>query len=208
MSDVQHHDDGDVIAGGLRDAGLSARAVADRPRVPVREASIDDVEQILDLWGAVVAEGRWLGAEPPFDREERRERLRAGIDSEHVRHLVAVAPADGRVIGHLSLTLAPYGVADFGMCVDAEWRGRGVGSALVTETIATARALGAHKVTLQVWPHNGAARRLYRRHGFVEEGRLRRHYRRRNGELWDAVLMGLVLDEERPGSPYPEDDDG
>jgi hypothetical protein len=40
----------------------------------------------------------------------------------------------------------------------------------------------------------------------VEEGRLRRHYPRRNGELWDAIVMGLVLDEERPGSSLPEDD--
>jgi RimJ/RimL family protein N-acetyltransferase len=96
-------------------------------------------------------------------------------------------------------------VADLGMCVDASWRGRGVGTALVAEAIATARNLGAHKVGLQVWPHNEPARRLYRRHGFVEEGRLRRHYRRRNGELWDAVIMGLVLDEETPGSPYPDD---
>jgi RimJ/RimL family protein N-acetyltransferase len=60
-------------------------------------------------------------------------------------------------------------------------------------------------VTLQVWPHNGPARRLYRQLGFVEEGRLRRHYPRRNGELWDAIVMGLVLDEERPGSSLPDD---
>ena len=65
-----------------------------------------------------------------------------------------------------------------------------------------ARDLGAHKVALQVWPHNEAARRLYLRHGFVEEGLLRRHYPRRNGELWDAVIMGLILDETSPGSPY------
>jgi RimJ/RimL family protein N-acetyltransferase len=57
-------------------------------------------------------------------------------------------------------------------------------------------------VALQVWPHNQAARRLYLRHGFAEEGLLRRHYPRRNGELWDAVVMGLVLDETSPGSPY------
>jgi hypothetical protein len=36
----------------------------------------------------------------------------------------------------------------------------------------------------------------------VEEGRLRRHYRRRNGELWDAVVMGLVFDTTTPGSPH------
>jgi len=29
--------------------------------------------------------------------------------------------------------------------------------------------------------------------GFQREGLLRRHYRRRNGELWDTVVMGLPL---------------
>jgi RimJ/RimL family protein N-acetyltransferase len=47
-----------------------------------------------------------------------------------------------------------------------------------------------------VWPHNQSARRLYRSFGFEEEGYLRRHYRRRNGELWDAVIMGLLLFDE------------
>jgi hypothetical protein len=31
---------------------------------------------------------------------------------------------------------------------------------------------------------------------------LRRHYPRRNGQLWDAVIMGLILDKTSPGSPY------
>jgi putative acetyltransferase len=57
-------------------------------------------------------------------------------------------------------------------------------------------------VTLELWPHNRAARRLYERAGFVEEGRRRRHYRRRSGELWDSVVMGLVLDETSPGSRF------
>jgi len=54
---------------------------------------------------------------------------------------------------------------------------------------------GAHKMALEVWPHNEAAIHLYRAAGFVEEGRKVRHYRRRNGELWDSVLMGRPLAE-------------
>jgi ribosomal protein S18 acetylase RimI-like enzyme len=94
----------------------------------------------------------------------------------------------------LVLHLAPYGVADLGMLVAAGWRGRGVGSALLAEGIERARAAGAHKIALQVWPHNRAALALYERFGFRREGLLRRHYRRRSGELWDAVVMGLPLD--------------
>ncbi|MFP5320091.1 MAG: N-acetyltransferase family protein [Acidimicrobiia bacterium] len=166
----------------------------------VRASTVGDVDACVDLFARVVDEGRWLGTEPPLDRLERRERFLAALAGDHAALLVA--EEGEQVVGMLTLSVAGYGVADIGMCVDAEWRGRGVGGALVGEAVATARGLGAHKVALQVWPHNQAALRLYRRHGFVEEGRLRRHYRRRNGELWDAVVMGLVLDETSPGSPY------
>ena len=44
---------------------------------------------------------------------------------------------------------------------------------------------------------------LYEKLGFVVEGRYRRHWRRRDGSLWDSLLMGLVLDETSPGGPGP-----
>lgn len=164
----------------------------------IRTATEDDVDASLELFEAVVNEGTWMGAEPGFDRSERRERFLASLTTEGRVQLVAVADADagGEIVGTLHLEVAAYGVAGFGMCVAQGWRGQGVGGALVEGAVAAARRLGAHKISLQVWPHNEAAFRLYRRHGFVEEGRLRRHYRRRNGELWDAVMMGLVLEEE------------
>src|SRR4029453_3862502 len=71
--------------------------------------------------------------------------------------------------------------------------GGGVGTALLAEAVARARTVGAHKIALQVWPHNAAAIALYERFGFEREGYLRRHYRRRSGVLWDAIIMGLRL---------------
>jgi RimJ/RimL family protein N-acetyltransferase len=108
--------------------------------------------------------------------------------------IVLVAEAGGEAVGQLGLRLASYGVADLGMTVAAGWRGRGVGTALLTEAVDQARKAGAHKLALQVWPHNAAALALYERFGFRREGYLTRHYRRRSGELWDAVVMGLPLD--------------
>ncbi len=159
------------------------------------------MDAIVDLFEAVVEEGVWLGAEPPLDRAAQRQRFLERVeDGVASASLVAVTVDDDRVIGHVGVDLAPYDVASLGMVVDQAWRGRGVGGALVQAAIDWSRQRGAHKLTLQVWPHNHGARRLYRRHGFVEEGLLRRHYRRRNGQLWDAVVMGLVLDETSPGS--------
>jgi ribosomal protein S18 acetylase RimI-like enzyme len=86
------------------------------------------------------------------------------------------------------------------MAVAAARRGLGVGGALLDTAVAWCRSMALSKISCQVWPHNGAALALYRSRGFLIEGRLRRHWRRRNGQLWDTITMGLVLDEYSPGS--------
>jgi ribosomal protein S18 acetylase RimI-like enzyme len=79
------------------------------------------------------------------------------------------------------------------MAVARDWRGRGVGSALLAAGIDWARERGLHKLSLTVFPHNAAAIALYRTFGFVEEGRLVKQYRRQSSELWDGIAMGLLL---------------
>ncbi|HEV8166945.1 MAG TPA: GNAT family N-acetyltransferase, partial [Actinomycetota bacterium] len=151
-----------------------------------------DVDTLVELYAGVAAEGRWIAAEAPVDRAMRRRRMSELLDRPD--GAMFVAEAGGELVGQVGMELARYGVADLGMLVAAGWRGRGVGSALVAAGLAWAREAGAHKVALQVWPHNQAAVALYEKFGFQREGLLRRHYRRRNGELWDAVVMGLLLD--------------
>jgi putative acetyltransferase len=171
--------------------------------VLVRPAVEADLDEVVDQTWAVAAEGRWLGTEVPFDRAGRRERLSSMLSAEFSTLLVAdTAPGGGPgVVGHISVSLAPYGVADIGMLVKDEWRRKGLGTALLAAAISWATAAGAHRIALEVWPDNTAALRLYRRAGFVEEGRKRRHYRRRNGELWDSVLMGLPLSPQDQSWP-------
>ena len=162
------------------------------PGIEIREATLADVDRLVEQLVAVAGEGRWIGTEAPVDRDRRRRRMVEEVEGDHV--IVLVAEADGELVGQLGLQLARYGVADLGMLVAAGWRGRGVGTALLTEAVDRARKAGAHKIALQVWPHNAAAIALYERFGFEREGYLRRHYRRRSGELWDAIIMGLRLD--------------
>jgi RimJ/RimL family protein N-acetyltransferase len=82
---------------------------------------------------------------------------------------------------------------EIGMLVAREWRGRGVGSALVAAAIEWSGDHGLHKQTLTVFVHNTAAVALYLKFDFVEEGCRAKHFRRANGELWDALEMGLLL---------------
>jgi putative acetyltransferase len=171
-------------------------------RWSVREATEQDYPAGIEaLFEAVAAEGRWIGTELPIDHEaRRRHREQRRTEPGQFASFVAVTVSDGEIIGQLTIETAGYGVADLGMVVDERWRGRGVGSALLERAIQWARDAGAHKIALQMWPHNDRARALYEKFGFVEEGRLVRHYRRMNGELWDAIVMGLVLDGESPGT--------
>jgi RimJ/RimL family protein N-acetyltransferase len=186
--------------GTTADADGGALA-AENARIEVRPMTAVDVDAALAMFSAVAAEGLWLGAEGGFDVAQRRAAWLTDLDDPSRRSFVAVTD-DGRVVANSVVAVTSYGVADIGMAVADGWRGRGLGGRLLHELVASARELGAHKVALQVWPHNTRAIELYRSRGFVEEGRLRRHYRRRNGELWDAVIMGLVLDEGTPGSPH------
>lgn len=169
--------------------------------VVVRLARLDEVRHIVQLYADVAGEGRWIGRELPFDLDETRQRFAAGIDAADHYNVVAELSAGGDraaagagrggLVGYLHLGIAPYGVADLGMHVAAPMRGRGVGRALLDDAIAWARSEPrVHKIALQVWPHNEAALALYRSSGFEQEGYLRQHYRRKNGELWDAVVMG------------------
>ncbi|MFN8037650.1 MAG: N-acetyltransferase [Acidimicrobiales bacterium] len=173
------------------------------PAVEVRAMTEADLDDALAMFRAVAGEGRWVGTEAGIDWTARREAMRVGLDAPARRSLVVVAPG-GTIVGTGSVDVAGYGVAQLGMALATGWRGRGIGTVLLDELVAAARDLGAHKVALEVWPHNARALALYRSRGFVEEGRLVRHYRRADGQLWDAVVMGLALDEASPGSPYAD----
>ena len=177
--------------------------MAQREPWSVRPTTLDDLDELFALIDAVVSEEKWLGAQPPLDRDTNFERWRADLeDPSAVRFVVE---DNGRLVGEANVHLTG-GRADLGMAVAASHRGKRVGTALLNAVIAWDRANGAHKLTLQVWPHNQPARHLYERFGFVDEGRLRRHYRRNSGELWDAIVMGLVLDDVSPGSRFgPEE---
>ena len=157
------------------------------PDVPfqVRPARDDDRLPLAILFAAVAEERDGIATEPPVDVEARAASWT--LDGT----LVALAGAE--IIGSLHVERSRFGFGEIGMAVAREWRGRGVGAALLTAAIAWARERGLHKLSLSVFPHNAAAIALYRKFGFVEEGRRIKHYRRASGELLDALDMGLLL---------------
>ncbi|HJU03064.1 MAG TPA: hypothetical protein VJ966_17855, partial [Actinomycetes bacterium] len=96
----------------------------DRPAITIREATLADVDAVVDILVEVAGEGRWIGTEAPVDVERRRRRMAEDVEGNDA--VVLVAEAGGTPVGQLVLHLAPYGVGDLGMAVAAGWRGRGV----------------------------------------------------------------------------------
>jgi ribosomal protein S18 acetylase RimI-like enzyme len=72
-------------------------------------------------------------------------------------------------------------------------RGNGLGSRLIAAAMEEARDRGVVKLGLRALSNNPSAIRLYERHGFVEEGRLRAELRREDGTYADDVWMALWL---------------
>ena len=166
----------------------------------VRAAVPADAAAVEAVWGAVAAEGEWIGTELPL-HPGWADRYLAALEARESAWFIA--DQEGQVVGGVFVQ-AERGVAHLGMAIVAEHRGEGLGRPLLDAAVGWARDRGCHKVTLEVWPHNVRARRLYQRAGFVEEGYLMRHYRRKSGALWDAVIMSLVLDTDAPGRPSPD----
>jgi RimJ/RimL family protein N-acetyltransferase len=154
-------------------------------RIELRPACESDRRPLAQLFAAVAEERDGIAAEPPVDVEKRA----ASWDLD--RTLVALTAGD--IVGLIFVIDSGFGLGEIGMMVAREWRGRGVGSALVAAAIEWGRENGLHKLTLSVFPHNEAAIRLYRKFGFAEEGRREKQIRRANGEIWDLIEMGLQL---------------
>lgn len=177
-----------------RDAVRRPAAAPPPQGVTIRPAVPGDASSFLDAYRAVAAEGRFIRTERVTlsVRGTRRRFRHSWTDLE--ANIVALT--GDRVIGSLGIRRDEHPVtrhvATLGMHVVADWRGRGVGAALMTEALRWARWAAVEKIELSVYPDNEAAVALYRGFGFVEEGTLQKHSKKSFGYA-DEVLMGLWL---------------
>jgi RimJ/RimL family protein N-acetyltransferase len=116
-------------------------------------------------------------------------------------HLVAL-DAD-RLVGWLDIVRGPfeglthYGRLGMGLATDV--RGRGLGTALLQRALD--EGFGTfERIELEVFASNARAVALYRRLGFVEEGR-RRGARKLDDVPDDILMYGLLRHEWRAITP-------
>ena len=118
-------------------------------------------------------------------------------DARHLPEHRLVAELDGEVAGWVAVV--PYssraayrGVGEESVYVSQRARGRGVGRALLTALIESARAGGLWTLQAGVFPENEASLRLHRSLGFREVG-VRERIGQLEGAWRDVVLLELRL---------------
>ncbi|HPT17335.1 MAG TPA: GNAT family N-acetyltransferase [Kiritimatiellia bacterium] len=81
-------------------------------------------------------------------------------------------------------------IGRLGIGILPEYRGRKIGARLLAAAIADAFQKGITRIELEVFAANARAHALYRKFGFVEEGR-KRHARCLDGIYEDSICMAL-----------------
>jgi RimJ/RimL family protein N-acetyltransferase len=166
----------------------------------IRCAGPDDAFAVLAHSRGVIGEGEFgVTCPDEFNVTEAQERDQICRYAEEAGNVFLVAQAQGQIIGVLAVESAQRRrlahCATFYMTVETAWRSRGVGTALLQSAIDWANLHPTiEKLCLAVFATNDRAIGLYRKMGFVEEGRRIREIKIDSEQYIDDVLMYRFVD--------------
>lgn len=148
-----------------------------KQKIELKEMSFEDIDSICEI--------EKLSFKTPWSRDSFESELSRNSLARYI-----VAKADGKTVGYGGMWI----VLDEGhitnIAVHPDYRGQKIGEMIVRELLKVARENNAANVTLEVRESNDAARRLYKKLGFVDSG-IRKGYYADTNE--DAVIMWKEL---------------
>jgi len=141
-----------------------------------RRVDVRDVETILAIQSACPEIAQWTARD--YERVARGEM--AGWVSEDVASIAGFIVVR-RIVNEIEI---------LNFAVSPTERGRGIGSALLDESLAWGREFGAVLAMLEVRASNTTALRFYERHNFQLVGRRAGYYKE---PVEDALLLSAKL---------------
>lgn len=180
---------------------LIAVALRGGAHIALRRAHPDDAEDLIEIQRQVVAEN----VANVDDRIDTAEECRRRIASTDAGDLWMVAEANGRVVGALRL-LSPgpaflRHIRNLFIDIHEDWRGQGLGTALIGAGADWAAANGVEMLALSVLDSNPRARQLYERLMFVTTGHTPSLVKRRDGSYENDTQMIRSLHDQGRMNP-------
>jgi phosphinothricin acetyltransferase len=162
----------------------------------VRDAIESDLPAVLAIYNDVVATTTAVYRDDPATLDDRLAWWR---DRVAQRYPVLVAVAGDQVVGFASFgdfrAWPGYRfTVEHSVHVRDDWRGRGVGHALMVPLLDRARALGKHVMVAGVDADNAGSIRFHERLGFERAGHLRQ-VGFKFGRRLDLVFLQRILEE-------------
>ena len=161
----------------------------------IRTGELEDAEAVLDVQNSVISEGEYfIALSEEFNKtpEQQRDWIRRLLENE--RETIFVAEINGEVIGWIGFQsenrkrMSHKG--SFGMMIRKNYRGKGIGKELIKALLEWAEANPfIEKVSLGVFSTNQRAISLYKKMGFVEEGRKIKEFKMSEREYVDDIIM-------------------
>lgn len=157
----------------------------------IRDFRQADIEQMLEIWNAIVEEGN------AFPQEERMD-AQAGAAFFAGQSVCAVAEYAGGIAGLYILHPNNIGrcghICNASYVVDARYRGMQIGEQLVRDCLHKAREIGFRILQFNaVVRTNTRARQLYERLGFVQLGTIPMGFRLKDGAYADICPYYIAL---------------
>ena len=121
-----------------------------------------------------------------FTNPWTREMYEWELQNRAVCHIYVVRVPGCEVAGFCAFWLVVDEIHINNVAIRPQFRGQGLGTALLTHVLAEGRRLGARRATLEVRASNVDARRLYERLGFAVAGVRRGYY---SNPVEDAVIL-------------------
>lgn len=168
----------------------------------IRLAKETDAEAIMDIRKEIILSEtttKFFVVSPKKlqnDSNAEREKIRK---SNEKGNLYIVYEVDNKVVGFLLFNRYELDrlrhAGTMGMGIKEAYCNQGIGTKLIEFLIRWAKEQkGLEKICLGVVSINDRAIKVYKRMGFVEEGRQRKQIKYEDGSYGDDVLMGFYID--------------
>ncbi len=179
--------------------GSETILLKDGRRCILRSSSAEDAQGVLDNYILTHAQTDQLLTYPEeflFTAEQEASFLLTRAASEDEVHIVAVV--DGRIVGtagvdRISRLEKMRHRANFGISIERDYWGLGIGRAMTLACIECARKAGYVQLELEAVADNTRAIALYESVGFTEYGRNPKGFRSRVSGWQEVALMRLEL---------------